>query len=260
MNGIGNRRNRKSKAPLFVVLGGVLLLAVGLAFWVLPGAEGLRSAVAELFHPGEAQSGEEDLSQGPTLPEQLIWQGAELAEDDRTAVFTTDAGEFTVKLQPESEAAAAFAALVEEGVFDGMTIDRSVEGRYLQTSVVAGDLPAEDTGLAPICGAAGFVSEGGETSLFFITTDTLTAESSDFITEQEFSEPLAKLYAERGGVPELTGVCTVFGTLASGDLLLKTAAAAETSGWVAGYTLAAPVTVLSVRIVEPAPPEESASE
>lgn len=259
MNGIGKYRNRRSKAPLFVVLGCVLLLAGGLAFWVLPGAEGLRSAVAEMFHPGEAESGGEALSQGPTLPGELIWQGA-AAGDERTAVFTTDAGEFTVKLKPESEAAAAFAALAEAGAFDGMTIDRSVEGRYLQTSVVAGDLPAEDTGLAPIYGAAGFVSEDGETSLFFITADTLTAESSDFIAEQEFGEAVAALYAERGGVPELTGVCTVFGELVSGDPVLKTAAAAETSGWTAGYALTEPVTVRSVRIVEPAPPEESVSE
>lgn len=260
MSGIGKYRNRRSKAPLFVVLGCVLLLAGGLAFWVLPGAEGLRSAVAELFHPGETEPGGEELPQGPTLPEELIWQKAAGAEDDRTAVFTTDMGEFTVKLKPGSEAAAAFAALAEAGAFDGVTIDRSVEGRYLQTSVVAGDLPAEDTGLAPIYGAAGFVSEDGETSLFFITADTLAAGSSDFIKEQEFGELVAEFYAERGGVPELAGVCTVFGELISGDSLLKTAAAAETSGWTAGYKLTEPVTVRSVRIVEPAPPEESASE
>ncbi len=261
MNGIGKYERRKKRAPLFVVLGCVLLLAAGaLAVWLLPGAEGLRSRITGIFGEDGVQSGEESLSQEETLSDDLIWQSEPGAEDDCTAVFTTDAGAFTVKLKPESAAAAEFAELAKAGAFDGMTIDRSVEGRYLQTSIVSGDIPEEETGLAPIYGAVGFVSQDGETSLFFVTTDSLTAESSAFVAEQGFGAPVAQLYADQGGVPELSGVCTVFGQTVSGSSLLRTAAAAETSGWTAGYMLTTPVTVLSIEIIEPVLPEEASSE
>lgn len=259
MNGIGKYGNRRSKTPLFVTLGCVLLLAGVLAVWLLPAAEGLRGRIAGIFGWGEIQSGEEGLSQGETLTDELIWQSAAASEEDRTAVFTTDAGTFTVKLQPGSAAAEEFAALAQQGAFDGMTIARSVKESYLQTSVVSGSLTEEETGLAPICGAVGFVSEEGQLSLFLVTTDSLSAESSAFLTEHKAGAPLAQLYADRGGLPELSGTGTVFGQIVSGEHLLKTTAAAETSGWTAGYALTAPVTITYVEIVEPVLPEESSS-
>lgn len=260
MNGIGRYGNRRSKAPLFVTLGCVLLLAGVLAVWLLPAAEGLRGRIAGIFGWGGIQSGEEGLSQEETLSDELIWQSAAAAENDRTAVFTTDAGTFSVKLQPGSAAAEEFAALAQEGAFDGMTIARSVKESYLQTSVVSGSLTAEETGLAPICGATGFVSEDGELSLFFVTADSLSAESTAFLSDHGVGTPVTQLYADRGGVPELSGAGTVFGQVVSGEFLLRTTAAAETSGWTAGYALTAPVTITSVEIVEPVLPEDASSE
>jgi|GEM_PF-2032034 len=261
MNGIGNYGKRKLKTPLFVTLGCVLLLlAAGLTVWLLPAAEGIRGRIAELFGWGGIQSGEEELTQEETLSDELIWQSAAAAKDDLTAVFTTDAGSFTVKLKTESAAAAKFAELAQEGAFDGMTIDRSVKESYLQTSVVSGEIPEEDTGLAPIFGAVGFVSEDGELSLFFVTAESLSAESSAFLIAQDLGKPVTELYTNRGGVPELSGAGTVFGQVVSGSSLLTAAAAAETSDWTKGYTLASPVTITSVEIVEPVLPEESSSE